>query len=129
MELIKTDNSLSLEAERKIIAFKESIEKIKQQQEEFNNSLLEEMKKRGIISYKDENMSISLIAEGTQEKFDTKTFKAKFPDIYKKFTKETKRKEYARVSIKKGITSKSMIEDVNPDVQAIGLDTNGQETF
>ena len=78
MKLLKTDNSLSIDAERKIIAFKEAMEAIQEQEKEFRNQLLQEMKKRGITGYKDENITISLVLEGESEKFDTKAFKKKF---------------------------------------------------
>lgn len=121
MELLKTDNSISLDAERKIIGFKEAFETMKQKEEEFKMQLLQEMKKRGITSYKDENLSISLISEGTKETFDSKSFKAKFPDIHKKYAKSSKVKEYAKITIKKDITSKTMIENINPEIMCINV--------
>lgn len=126
MNLLKTDNSLSIDAERKIIAFKEAMEAIEEQEKEFKNQLLQEMKKRGITGYKDENITISLIMEGESERFDTKAFKKKFPAMHKKFTKITPIKEHVRLSIKKGITSDNMITDVTPEVEQIKVVTNGE---
>ena len=79
--LIKQDNSLSIEAERKIIAFEEAIKEIEKQKEQFKIALMEEMKKRGILTYKDENLSISLMPESEADRFDTGEFKKRFPDI------------------------------------------------
>ncbi|MCR0144585.1 hypothetical protein MKC88_12025 [[Clostridium] innocuum] len=126
MNLLKTDNSLSIDAERKIIAFKEAMEAIEEQEKEFKNQLLQEMKKRGITGYKDENITISLIIEGESERFDTKAFKKKFPAMHKKFAKITPIKEHVRLSIKKGITSDNMITDVTPEVEQIKVVTNGE---
>ena len=126
MNLLKTDNSLSIDAERKIIAFKEAMEAIEEQEKEFRNQLLQEMKKRGITGYRDENITISLVLEGESEKFDTKAFKKKFPAMYKKFVKITPIKEHVRLSIKKGVTSDNMITEVTPEVEQIKVVTNGE---
>ena len=126
MKLLKTDNSLSIDAERKIIAFKEAMEAIQEQEKEFRNQLLQEMKKRGITGYKDENITISLVLEGESEKFDTKAFKKKFPAMNKKFVKITPIKEHVRLSIKKGVTSDNMITEVTPEVEQIKVVTNGE---
>ena len=126
MNLLKTDNSLSIDAERKIIAFKEAMEAIEEQEKEFRNQLLQEMKKRGITGYRDENITISLVLEGESEKFDTKAFKKKFPAMNKKFVKITPIKEHVRLSIKKGVTSDNMITEVTPEVEQIKVVTNGE---
>ena len=104
MNLLKTDNSLSIDAERKIIAFKEAMEAIEEQEKEFRNQLL----------------------QGESEKFDTKAFKKKFPAMHKKFVKITPIKEHVRLSIKKGVTSDNMITEVTPEVEQIKVVTNGE---
>ena len=126
MKLLKTDNSLTIDAERKIIAFKEATEAIKEQENEFKNQLLQEMKKRGITGYKDENITISLILEGESERFDAKAFKKKFPAMHKKFAKITPIKEHVRLSIKKGVTSDNMVTEITPEVEQIKVVTNGE---
>lgn len=126
MNLLKTDNSLTIDAERKIIAFKEATEAIKEQENEFKNQLLQEMKKRGITGYKDENINISLILEGESECFDAKAFKKKFPAMHKKFAKITPIKEHVRLSIKKGVTSDNMVTEITPEVEQIKVVTNGE---
>ena len=126
MNLLKTDNSLTIDAERKIIAFKEATEAIKEQENELKNQLLQEMKKRGITGYKDENITISLILEGESERFDAKAFKKKFPAKHKKFVKITPIKEHVRLSIKKGVTSDNMVTEITPEVEQIKVVTNGE---
>ena len=126
MNLLKTDNSLTIDAERKIIAFKEATEAIKEQENEFKNQLLQEMKKRGITGYKDENITISLILEGESERFDAKAFKKKFPAMHKKFAKITPIKQHVRLSIKKGVTSDNMVTEITPEVEQIKVVTNGE---
>lgn len=126
MNLLKTDNSLTIDAERKIIAFKEATEAIKEQENEFKNQLMQEMKKRGITGYKDENITISLILEGESERFDAKAFKKKFPAMHKKFAKITPIKEHVRLSIKKGVTSDNMVTEITPEVEQIKVVTNGE---
>lgn len=126
MNLLKTDNSLTIDAERKIIAFKEATEAIKEQENEFKNQLLQEMKKRGITGYKDENITISLILGGESERFDAKAFKKKFPAMHKKFAKITPIKEHVRLSIKKGVTSDNMVTEITPEVEQIKVVTNGE---
>lgn len=122
--LIKQDNSLSIEAERKIIAYEEAIKEIEKQKEQFKIALMEEMKKRGILTYKDENLSISLMPESEADRFDTGEFKKRFPDIYLKYTKKVKRKGYVKIQVKKNVTSQNMVEDVTPDVLQLKVVNN-----
>lgn len=130
MELMRSDSSLTIEAERQIIAFKEAMEAIENKQNEFKKQLIEEMKRRGITSYKDENITITLIPEGKQKKFDSKAFKKQFPSMYEKFAKVSKVSGYVKVSVKKGITSENMKEDVVPEIEGIRVINSDEiETF
>lgn len=129
MELMTSNNSLTLEAERQIIAFKEATKAIEEQQKKFNEQLIKEMKKRGITAYKDENMTITLFPESTVKRFDSKAFKKKFPDVYEKFTKENTVSEYVKVMIKKEITSENMVENVTPQLETVLVINGETETF
>lgn len=119
MELMTNNNSLSLEAEKKIISLKQAYKNIKEQEEAFNQALVDEMKKRGIISYKDENITISFIPDGTKNSFDAKAFKSKHPDIYERYVKKSPVKEYARITLKKGINVDNMQVPINVETQKI----------
>lgn len=121
-ELITQDGNLTMTAEKAIFRFKEQMKELKRQEEEFNAALLKEMEKRGILSFKDENMTIIRLAATQRETFDTKAFKAKFPDIYKKYIKTSDVKPSVRVTLKKGITSENMVKDTTPEVQMLEID-------
>ncbi|MEF2782781.1 MAG: hypothetical protein U0N20_06775 [Clostridium sp.] len=125
-ELLNQNGELTLSASQLIFSYKEKMKELKEQEEQFNKQLMEEMKKRGITSYKDENISISLIGETEKETFDSKLFKSKFPDIYEKFKKTSKVKGSIRVTLKKGITSENMIQDVHPTVEKLPVIEGGE---
>lgn len=118
-ELITKDGALTQQASNMIFFYKEQMKKLKAQEEEFNKQLLQELKKHGYISYKDENMTISVIEPTEKVTFDSDSFKKKFPDIYEKFAKKTPVKGSVRVTLKKGVTSENMTKEVHPEIQKI----------
>lgn len=124
MELMHQNNQLAVEAEKKIIEYKQNMKLLKDQEKEFNERLLAEMKRRKIISYKDNNLSISLIGGMEKEIFDTESFKKQYPKIYNMFLKKTPVKESVRVTIKKGITAENMSKEIEAEVQQITI--NGE---
>lgn len=128
MQLMTSKNCLSLAAEKKIIGFIQKEKELAEQKKEFNNALLNEMKKRGILSYKDENMTISYVCGGERATFDSKAFKKKFPDIFKKYSKTNHVGDFARITIKKGITTENMNIPKEVETQMIGISSD-EKTF
>lgn len=124
MQLMTSKNCLSLAAEKKIIGFIQKEKELAEQKKEFNNALLSEMKKRGILSYKDENMTISYVCGGERTTFDSKAFKNKFPDIFKKYSKTNQVGDFARITIKKGITTENMHIPKEVETQMIGISSD-----
>lgn len=125
-ELLNQNGELTPSASRFIFLYKEKMKELAELEEKFNGNLMEEMKKRGITSYKDENISITLTPETERGKFDSKAFKSRFPDIYEKFVKKTKVKGSIRVTLKKGITSKNMVQEVHPTVEKLPVIEGGE---
>ncbi len=116
-ELITNNGALTPKASNMIFFYKEQMKKLKEQEEEFNKQLMQELKKNGIMSYKDENMTITVVEPTERDTFDSKAFKSKFPDIYKRFVKKSPVKGSVRVSLKKGVTSENMTQEVNPVIE------------
>lgn len=110
---------LSAEAELLFIKYKEAQKEFKEKEEALTEQLKKEMKEKGILSYKNENLSISYTPESTKETFDQKAFKEKYPDVYKMFLKTSPVKASVRITVKKGITSSNLIENSKAELSMI----------
>ena len=119
MNEIMINNTLSKEAELLFIQYKEAKKEFEDKEEALKNKLKEEMKEKGILSYKNDNLSISYTPESTKETFDTKAFKEKYPDVYKLFVKTSSVKSSVKITVKKGITSKNLIENPKHEVTMV----------
>ena len=76
---------------------------VKQAESEFNNLkevLYNEMKERGITSYKDDFVSISIVAPSVRKLVDSEKLQSEYPDIYEKVLKESVSKESLRIKFK-----------------------------
>lgn len=119
MNEVMINNTLSKEAELLFVQYKEAQKEFKEKEEALTNKLKDEMKEKGILSYKNDNLSISYTPESTKETFDTKAFKEKYPDVYKLFVKTSPVKASVRITVKKGITSKNLIENPKHEVTMV----------
>lgn len=66
----------------------EALKKIKDMEEFISTvkgKLYEEMEERGIVKIDTYRIRITKVPETTKEKFDTKAFKAKYPELYDEF--------------------------------------------
>lgn len=107
---------LSAEAELLFIQYKEAQKEFKAKEEALTEQLKKEMKEKGILSYKNENLSISYTPESTKETFDAKAFKEKYPDVYKMYLKTSPVKASVRITVKKGVTSSNLKIDSKPEI-------------
>ena len=107
---------LSAEAELIFILYKEAQKEFKAKEEALTEQLKKEMKEKGILSYKNENLSISYTPESTRETFDTKAFKEKYPDVYKMYSKTSPVKASVKITVKKGVTSSNLKVDSKPEI-------------
>ena len=76
---------------------------VKQAENEFNalkDVLYNEMKAKGITSYKDDTITISIVASSTKKIVDSKLLKEEYPDVYDKVLKDSTTKESIRIKFK-----------------------------
>ena len=95
-EIVKQSNELyALEKELDELKVKET------QYKEMKAAMLSKMEEHGVYSLETENYKFSYIAPSKGKSFDKKNFEKDNPELASKYTKETNRKGYIRVSTKK----------------------------
>ena len=104
-DLIKIENGTSLldtATSNKIAEFERQIKLIKEQEENLKEAIKAEMEAKGILKIEDEinGMTISYIAPSFRETFDSKQFKADFPDLYDDYIKLSGVKSSIRIKLK-----------------------------
>ena len=75
------------------------IVELEKQAEAIKEKIKDEMGKRGIYSLNVGKVKMSYVAEHSSQRLDSKALKEQMPDVYFKFTKETKVKPSLRVTI------------------------------
>ena len=104
-DLIPVDSVEALiDFQMQLMAMEETKKKIEAQQEAFKDYVMQEMEKRGLLSYKvvcnGIELSLTRVLESKRESVDTKLLKAENPDIYEKYKKTTITKGYVKVACK-----------------------------
>ncbi len=84
-ELITQDGLLNNRVAAQIEEFERQIKLLMEQEEELRADILEAMEERGIKSIKTDNLTITYKEPYDREKFDSKAFKAEFPELYDKY--------------------------------------------
>lgn len=113
INLILSENKLSSSSRsklQKIMTYKKEIEKL---EKDLKEELYEEMKKRNIKKFSNDDVTITKVDETTVTKFDSARFKKDFPEIYQQYTKESKKKGYVKIEFSK--TTKKI--DVNGAIE------------
>lgn len=88
MELIKIENGKLPETViQTLVNFERMAKQIKDQQEELKKGILEAMERNGILKIDNEYLTISYIGETDRETFDSKGFRAEYPELYDDFVK------------------------------------------
>lgn len=102
--LIKIDNNgtavLDSNVTKQIADFETQIKALKKQEDDLKSSILEAMKKNGVIKIDNDHLTINYVAGHDQERFDTKTFKAENQMIYDEYVKIIHVKDSVRIKVK-----------------------------
>lgn len=99
-ELIKfTDGKLAKQTGDYIVNFERQMKAKKDQYEQFKSDLLTAMEQNGIIKLESDDLHVNYIGESTRETFDSKAFKADFPDLYDEYVKMSKVKPSVRIKV------------------------------
>ncbi len=80
--------------------FELGIKKLKEAEDELKTKLLEEMEAKGLLSLKNDFLTITYVAPTTRESLDTKTLREELPDIYNSYCKITPVKSNVRIKVK-----------------------------
>lgn len=101
--LIKIENgtaTLDSNVTKQIADFETQIKALKKQEDDLKSSILEAMKKNGVIKIDNDHLTINFVAGHDQERFDTKTFKAENQMIYDEYVKIVHVKDSVRIKVK-----------------------------
>lgn len=101
--LIKIENGeavLDGNVTKKIADFETQIKALKKQEDDLKSSILEAMKKNGVIKIDNDHLTINYVAGHDQERFDTKTFKEENKMIYDAYVKIIHVKDSVRIKVK-----------------------------
>lgn len=82
-----------------IIGVEKQMKALKEQYDQFKSDLLTAMEQNGIVKFESDNVRINYIGESTRETFDSKQFKADFPDLYDEYIKMSTVKPSVRVKV------------------------------
>lgn len=102
-DLIKVENGtavLDSNVTKQIADFETQIKALKKQEDDLKSSILEAMKKNGVIKIDNDHLTINYVAGHDQERFDTKTFKAENKMIYDEYVKIIHVKDSVRIKVK-----------------------------
>lgn len=102
-ELIKIENGVAIldpEVSAKIAFFEQQVKDIKAMEDQLKASILEAMEKRGVIKLDTEDVAITYIAATSRETFDSKNFRAVYPDLYDSYVKIRPVKASIRIKVK-----------------------------
>ena len=87
--------------ERAILEIKTRLAQAEEQKKSLTEALYQEMDARGVYKLDSPTLSITRIADSTAETFDSKAFRADHPELYGQYLRETSRKGYVKISLKK----------------------------
>lgn len=99
--LIKIENGqLDQTTIQTLVEFERMAKQIKEQEEELKKQILEAMERNGILKIDTPEMLINYIAATDRETFDSKAFRAEYPEIYDDFVKISTVKPSIRLKVK-----------------------------
>lgn len=100
-EIIKVEEKqLSTEVEKKLFLYNQAVKEAEIQAKKLKEALYEEMEKREIIKFENDNMVITRILSTTRETIDSKKLKKEYPEIAKMFIKTSNVKGSIRMKFK-----------------------------
>lgn len=97
---IKKDGNLSEEIVKKLVKFEKQAKKIKEQEDQIKQAILDAMQKYGVLKLENDLLSITYVGATTRESFDSKSFKKDYEDLYNKYINISPVKPSIRVKIK-----------------------------
>ena len=102
--LITANNELAPAAAKELTEIIKLSKEIEDKKKKLYAALTEAMAKAGVLSLKaegdDETIVISFIDEFDRETFDSKSFRAAYPDLYDEFVRLTHIKPSVRITVK-----------------------------
>lgn len=97
-ELIK-NGQLTAEAIKVINTYESTMKKIKAEYDAFREALLKAMEENGVVSIKGDGLAVTYIAPSEREVFDSKGFRAVFPELYDSYVKLSPVKSSVRIKV------------------------------
>lgn len=99
---------LKIESEEKLVLLEQSIVELKAEidhyeslKEEILKNLLSQMEQSDMKKWETDRVIVTRVLPTTSKTFDAKTFKEKYPDLAAQFEKETTKKGYLKITLKK----------------------------
>lgn len=101
MELtVIKDGNLSEEIVKKLVKFEKQAKKIKEQEDQIKQAILNAMQENGVLKLENDLLSITYVGATTRESFDSKNFKKDYEDLYNKYININLVKPSIRIKIK-----------------------------
>lgn len=101
MELtVIKDGNLSEEIVKKLVKFEKQAKKIKEQEDQIKQAILNAMQENGVLKLENDLLSITYVGATTRESFDNKNFKKDYEDLYNKYININLVKPSIRIKIK-----------------------------
>lgn len=85
---------------KKLQEFQLTIQEMENEEKEIKQAMTEAMRKAGVKKFENDFISISYVPESTRENLDKAKLKEKHPNIYKECVKESKVKDFVRITYK-----------------------------
>jgi hypothetical protein len=76
------------------------LKELEDAKKELQERIKQAMYNNGIKKFNSDKLDITYIEEGTKETFDSKQFKADYPDVYEKYVKTSKVSDSIRIKVK-----------------------------
>lgn len=104
-QIMTIDNATGLavldgEIASKIATYERTIKALKEEEDQLKAAILSAMEAYSVIKLETGDVAINYVAQTDRETFDSKAFKADFPDLYDGYIKMTPVKASLRVKVK-----------------------------
>lgn len=99
-DILITGDSLPMEVENDIVELLTQLAELEKKQKTLKERLKTEMLNRDLIKMETDKLTITYVAPTTKETFDSKSFRAKHPDMYDEFVKISEVKDCVKVVVK-----------------------------
>lgn len=91
---------LAPDVSSKIADFERQVKAIKAQEDELKKAIMEEMEQKGIIKVETEDLLISYISGSDREKFNSKSFRKDYPDLFDEYVSMIPVRSSIRIKVK-----------------------------